>query len=481
VTRAVLWSPHPRQLAFLSRGEFEVLYGGAAGGGKSDALIVDAIRMAHRGNYRALLLRRTFPELAEILDRSRRLYPKIFPGCEYKASEHTWIFPSGARIQFGHAQHEDSIYAYQGSEYHYVGMDEAGRFTPKQYLYIFSRLRSVDPEIRPVFRATSNPGGPNHAFLKNRFKIGNVAPETTLYEEFLNIETGEIMRVSRAFVPATVYDNPTLMKADPGYIQRLLQLPEIEKQRLLFGDWSAFAGQFFHELNPEVHGFDGDLPFEWEVYRCFDWGYSKPWCCLFFAVDYDGNLWVIREIYGSKGDEDVGLKQTATEVARKIREVERELKRKVHIGPADPSIWSKRPQKDGTLGISVADEMGAEGIYWLKADNDRKLGWHQVHTRLATDDDGKPGLYIHNSCRHLWRTLPLLQENPNDTDDVLHKDAEDHPADTLRYGCMHRPMKPKARIAPDIGSFQAERRKYLKAKALAAKRGISIADAYRAR
>lgn len=441
-----------------------------------------AVREAHRGNYRALLLRRTFPELAEILDRTRRLYPKIYPGADYKASEHTWIMPSGARIQLGHAQHEDSIYGYQGSEYHFVGMDEAGRFTPKQYLYIFSRLRSVDPDIRPVFRATSNPGGPCHAFLKARFKIGNVAPETTLFEDFLNTETGEVMRVSRAYVPATVYDNPTLMNADPMYIQRLLQLPEIEKMRLLYGNWDAFAGQFFHELNPEVHGFeDFEIPAEWEIFRAFDWGYSKPWACVWFAADFDGNLWAFRELYGSKGDEDVGLKQTATEVARKIKAVEQELRRKVHIGPADPAIWSKRPQKDGTLGISVADEMGAEHVHWIKADNDRKLGWHQVHTRLATDDEGRPGLYIAKSCRHMWRTLPLLQEHPSDTDDISHKNAEDHLADLLRYAMMHRPIKPRRQVAPDIGSFRRERQKYLKAKNLAVKHGISITDAYKSR
>lgn len=484
MTRAVLWKPHPRQRAFLARGEFEVLYGGAAGGGKSDALIMDAVRLAHKPNYRAILLRRTFPELAEILDRTRRLYPKAFPGCEYKASEHTWVFPSGARLRLGHAQHEDSIYQYQGDEFHFVGMDEAGRFTPKQYLYIFSRLRSVDPEIIPKFRASSNPGGPNHAFLKGRFKIGNVKPETTIFEDFLNTETGEVMRVSRAFVPANVYDNPTLVKADPGYIQRLLQLPEIEKQRLLYGDWSAFAGQFFHELNVEVHGFEEEIPQEWEVYRCFDWGYSKPWCCLWIAVDFDGNLWVFKELYGSKGkegEEDTGLKQTATEVARAIKGAEREMRRKIHIGPADPSIWSRQIKKDGTVGPSVADEMLAEGVSWLKADNDRKQGWHQLHTRLATDDEGHPGLYIHKGCVHLWRTLPLLQENPNDTDDVLHKNAEDHPPDCLRYGAMHRPMKPRVRVAPDVGSFQAERRKYLKAKRLADRRGISISEAYKAR
>ena len=485
MTRAVLWSPHPRQRAFLSRGEFEVLYGGAAGGGKSDALIADAVRQGHKGNYRALLLRRTFPELTEILDRTRRLYPKIFPGAEYKATEHTWVLPSGARLRLGHCQHEDSIYQYQGDEFHYVGVDEAGRLTPKQYLYIFSRLRSVDPDIRPLFRATSNPGGPCHSFLKSRFKIGNIAPETTIYEEFLNTETGEVMKVSRAFVPATVYDNPTLMKADPAYIQRLLQLPEIEKQRLLYGDWSAFAGQFFHELNPEVHGCEDFLiPAEWEVFRVFDWGYAKPWACLFIAVDFDGNLWVFREIYGSREKEespDEGVRQTATEVGRRIKAEERELKRKVHLGPADPSIWSKRPQKDGTLGISVADEMAAEQVHWIKADNNRKQGWHQVHTRLSTDDEGKPGLYIFKSCKHLWRTLPLLQEHHLDPDDIIHKNAEDHLPDALRYGCMHRPIKPKVRVAPDLGSFRRERQKYLKAKSLASKRGISISEAYKTR
>lgn len=474
----VIWRPHPAQAKFLRSGHYEVFYGGAAGGGKSDALVLDAIRYAWHPRYRGLLMRRTFPELGELLDRTRRLYPQLIPGSEYKASEHKWYFPSGSALKLGHCQNPDDIYAYQGSEFQWIGIDEAPHFEGKMYLYIFSRLRTTVPELRPLMRATGNPGGVGHQFFKDRFKIGLVEPGSTLFDEFVVPDTGECIKISRCYIPATVYDNPTLMTNDPGYIQRLMQLPEIEKRRLLYGDWDRFEGQFFSELNQEVHGADPfPIPPEWERFRVFDWGYAKPFAVLWFAADYDGRLWLYREWYGCReGETDRGLKMTATEIARGIKE--RERGETVRLGPADPSIWSRRPQKDGTLGISVSDEMGQEGVHWIKADNDRVLGWQQIHTRLKLDDEGQPMLRVFNSCANFWRTLPLMQEykgNPEDTDTK----GEDHIADAVRYACMGRPLRPRPRARADFGSFQAERKKLIAARALAARRGISLSDAYR--
>ena len=477
------WRPHPGpQTDFLRRGEFEVLFGGAAGPGKSECALMDATRYVGNKNYRGLILRRTFPQLEELLDRAHKYYPLVDPNATWAATEKRWHWPSGAIIKFGHMQHEDDKYNYQGQEYHRVYPDEVTQFTPTQYLYVFSRVRTTDPEIRCAIRCTSNPGGVGHQFIKDRFGIGTIAPRTTIYED-VDDGTGGKIRISRCFIPATLEDNPSLAN-DREYLARLGQLPELERMRLRYGIWDAFEGQALPELNREIHGVaDFDIPHEWERFRAFDWGYAKPFSVGWYACDFDGNLWRYADWYGAKKDTgrnswDCGLKMTATEIARGIKERERDLKLgKVRPGPADPGIYSRRPQKDGTLGISVADEMAAEGVLWIKADNDRILGRQQVHHRLRVDEEGKAGLYVFLSCEHWWRTIPLIREyekNPEDTETK----AEDHQYDETRYACMFKPIRPRVQVAPDIGSFQYERRKMIAARQHATRYGISLTDAY---
>lgn len=471
------WKPHPGpQTAFGQAWEFEVLYGGAAGGGKTDALIMEATRYVGFPEYNGILFRRTFPQLQEVLDRTRQFYPML--GGEYRAGEHRWYFPSGARINLGHMQNEDDYFNYQGKEFGFVGFDEAGQFLPKQYLYLFSRARSTNPEIKPQFRAATNPGGPGHQFLKDRFRISANTPNTTIYDA----ETG----LTRRFIPAKLQDNPSLAENDPMYIRRLMMLPEIERLRLLEGVWDAFEGQVFIELNREIHGCAPfDIPAEWPRFRSFDWGYSAPYSVGWWAADYDGNIYRYRELYGGRKDEGrgiwVGTRETPTEIARKVKEIEREAGEHVHIGPADPSIWSKRRQKDGSIGISVAEEMSREGmnkIIWIKADNDRILGKQQIHSRLKLNEDGNPSMFIFNTCEHFWRTIPLLQEHPNILEDIDHKNAEDHVYDEVRYFCMFRPTRPKTQPRNDVGSFQWERRKLMRAQQHAAKFGVPMSEAY---
>src|SRR5574343_59567 len=192
------WRPFPgAQQDFCSRGEFEVLYGGAAGPGKTDCLVMLATRRIYHPKYRGLILRRTFPQLQEIIDRTRDSYPEM--GGIYLAGEHRWHFPAGSTIQIGHMQHENDKYNYQGKQYHFVGFDELTQFTESQYLYLFSRARTVDAELPIRFRSTTNPGGVVHIFCKNRFV--DIAPWG---ETYVDPSTG----LSRAFVPGRFTDNP---------------------------------------------------------------------------------------------------------------------------------------------------------------------------------------------------------------------------------------------------------------------------------
>jgi hypothetical protein len=450
------------------RWEFEVFMGGAAGPGKTDIIVMEALRHVQFPIYRAVVLRRTFPELEEIIDRTKEWYPGY--GGEYREGKHRWYFPSGATVNLSHMQHEDDKKKHQGKEYQYIGFDEATHFTPTQYLYLFSRARTKDSRIPVRVRAASNPGGVSHQFFKDRFKIGLVLPGTTIYDERTAL--------SRVFIPGLLDDNPTLTINDPTYLQRLDLLPEIERQRLRYGIWDAFEGQVFAELNKEVHGCQPfDIPLEWERFRTFDWGYSAPFSVGWWAVDFNGRLYRYREWYGGKPDGSGatrGLKLTDAEIARGIRE--REQGERVRPGPADPSIWSRKRSKDGIIGPSTADEMAREGIHWIKADNDRIAGKRQVHTRFRIDGD-TPGITIFNSCKDFWRTLPLLQEDPKNPEDV-DTSMEDHCYDEVRYACMFKPIRPRPIIQPDVGSFQYERRKYIAAKQYASRHGIGLAAAY---
>jgi hypothetical protein len=486
------WYPHTGpQTEFCESWQTEVLYGGAAGGGKTDCLIMEGTRYISYPDYHGIILRRTFPMLQEVIDRTRKYYP--FLGGEYKSSEHRWYFPGGGKITLGHCQHDGDEYAYQGKEFQFIGIDEAGQFLPKQILYLFSRCRSTNPEIPKRMRYASNPGGPAHQFLKDRFRIGQFPEGRVTFNDDIETELNGkkvAQRITRVFIPAKLADNPSLIENDPNYIAMLMQLPEIERMRLLHGIWDAFEGQVFGELNYELHAIDmkpEDVPLEWTRYRTFDWGRSAPFSVGWWAVDYDDNLYRYREWYGAKKDEVrsawVGLKMNASDIARGIYDREEEERKngvKVNPGPADPSIWHKRrDMKTGAIGPSVADEMIGEGIVWIPADNDRILGKQQVHSRFAPDEkDGTPKIFISKDCDHWWRTMPSLTEDPRHPEDV-DTTGEDHIYDETRYMCMFRPLRPVQRQKSDAGSFQAERRRYLKAKQFATRYGVGMDDAYR--
>lgn len=481
------WYPHKGpQINFCKSWQDEVLYGGAAGGGKTDCLIVEAARFVSFKNYHGLLARRTFPMLQEVIDRTRKYYPHF--GGDYRASEHRWYFPSGAKISLGHCQHDGDEYNYQGKEYQFIGLDEAGQFLPKQILYLFSRNRSTDPTIPKRMRYASNPGGPAHQFLKDRFRIQSFPTgDITFWEEVtvdIGLDKKITERISRVFIPAKLMDNPTLLQNDMAYVARLMQLPEIERMRLLHGIWDTFEGQVFTELNREVHGVEPfEIPPEWNKWRSFDWGSSAPFSVGWWACDFDGNLYRYREWYGGKKDDErhtyMGLKMTATEIARGIRDIENKHEdRNVRPGPADPAIWNKRRDfKTGVIGPAVADEMTAEGIHWIPADNDRIQGKQQFHNRLRLDDNGNPSIKVFNSCEDWWRCMPTMKEHPRNIEDV-DDGGEDHIYDESRYFLMFRPMKPTPRLKDDMGSFQSERRRYIKATQYAKRHGVNMDNAY---
>ena len=384
-----VWTPQKKQLEFLSRPEYECLYGGAAGGGKSDALLAEAVRQVHIPHYCAILFRKTVPQLSELIDRSRRLYSAAFPGAVYHASEHYWQFPSGAKIYFGSMQYAKDRINYQGRRYDFIAFDELTHFTWEEYSYMFSRNRPSGPGTRVYIRAATNPGGIGHSWVKERF-ITAAPPLTPITEEYqIPSPDGKTVTMtrSRVFVPSTVFDNKILLQNNPEYLANLSMLP---------------------------------------------------------TADRDGRLYRIREYYGCSGRPNDGVRFEPARIAEEIRTIEQDdpnLKGRSIIGIADPSIF------DGSRGRSVAEVMEKSGVYWRPGDNARIAGKMQYHYRLAFDGEGIPMLYIFKTCRNFIRTVPALTYDTCDVEDI-DTAGEDHIYDECRYVLMHIPIKARTSHAP---------------------------------
>lgn len=452
----VVWRPQPKQAVFMSRPEYEALYGGAAGGGKSDALVIEAMRQVAVPYYKCLILRKTFPQLAELIDKSLNYYPRAYPRARYNASAHTWTFPSGAKILFGSMQYTKDRTRYQGQAYDFIAFDELTHFTWEEYSYLFSRNRPNGPGTRVYIRATANPGGVGHGWVKERFVTAS-KPMTTIWEDVSWRDPDgkeHTARQSRIFVPSSVFDNPALLNNDPDYVRRLASMPEAERNALLYGNWDTFSGQVFTEWRNDPDHYADRLnthvitpfrvPDAWAIWCSLDWGYSRPFSVGWYAVDHDRRLYRIREYYGCTGTPNTGVKLEPSEVARKIKQIEAEdpnLKGRRINRVGDPAIWGS----DGTESIGAL--MERERVYFEKGDHARIDGKMQVHHRLAFDDDGVPMLYVFSTCKHFIRTVPNLVYDEKDVEDI-DTDGEDHIYDELRYVCMKNPIAPRPHKAP---------------------------------
>lgn len=425
--------PNKKQAKFFSSKAKYVAYGGARGGGKSWAMRRKAVMLCMRyEKLRILLLRRTYRELSE--NHVRPLVAELAGYARFNQQEMSFNFPNGSRLVLGYCDNDADCMRYQGQEYEVIMFDEATNFLENWIRFISSTLRTTRTDFRTRIYFTCNPGGPGHAYIKRLFIDRN-------YKDKEDPDDYE-------FIAARVYDNKALMDASPDYVKNLEALPSNIRKAHLEGDWNVYSGQVFDEFrdDPE-HYIDRKWthvietftpPANWKIYRAFDHGYSKPFAMTYFAVDEDGRLYELLEIYGCvAGEENVGVKFDVNKIAETVCDVEKShpyLSGKEIRGIADPAIWQR------TTGVSIAETLAEHGLYFDKGENARIPSIQQVHNRLCFDENGIPMIYFFKNCKDMIRTLPTLQYDDNKVEDV-DTDGEDHLFDTLRYMCAANPIR----------------------------------------
>lgn len=435
----VMPKPNAKQEMALKDEHRYVGYGGARGGGKSWFVRWKATLLClYYAGIKVLITRKTYRELLN--NHINPLLIMLNGVAKYNRSDKCFTFPNGSTIWFGYCANDGDLGQYQGAEYDVWFADEAGQFQEHWLTSIDTCVRGANSFPKRTY-FTLNPGGPSHGYFKRLF-IDRRFSEDEHPEDY-------------SFIQALVTDNIALLETQPEYRRALEKLPPKIREAWLHGSWDVYEGQFFEDFfdRPEhyedrqwTHVIDPfEIPSDWKIYRSFDWGYNKPFSCGWWAVDHDGVLYRILELYGCTRTPNEGIKWTPPQVFAEIARIEREhrwLAGKKIIGIADPAIW------DAETGKSIAEVAGDHGVFFTPGDHKRIPGWMQIHYRLAFDDNGFPMMYVFSNCKAFIRTIPLLQYDEHKPED-LDTDGEDHVADEVRYLCMSRPIKPSVPVPDD--------------------------------
>lgn len=449
------YQPTEKQRLFHASPANEVLYGGAAGGGKTKALVMDALfRCLTYPGTTAAVFRRTYRELEDTdIKEAMASYPKEL--AKYNAGRHEFKLLNGSKIIFRHCENAADRFNYSGIEIQFLYFDELTSFEKEIYDFLKTRLRAAKSlGVSPIVRSASNPGNIGHGWVKSLFVDAGpyMSIQTqTIYSEALHKER----RIRTQYIPALAMENPHITE---DYLFELATKPEALRRALLNGDWSSFEGMVFSEwCDAPEHYKDQlhthviapfDIPLWWPRYMSFDFGYSKPFSVGWWAVDPDGRVYRYKEWYGCKpGQPNTGLELTCRQIAEGI--VEREADERANNLTvqriADPAIF------DRSRGDSVADQMrpeqGRPGVIFRPGDHTRMPGLMQFHERMRFGPDDRPMMYIFNTCRDWLRTVPSLPYDPIRTEDVDSR-AEDHAYDETRYFLMDRPLAPRRKNPP---------------------------------
>jgi hypothetical protein len=425
----IIWQPQPGpQTALLECPIFEIFYGGARGGGKTESSIGDWLQhsSAYGEHAIGIFVRRKLTQLSEVIARTKQLFSRL--GAKYNEQQKTWTMANGARLKFVYLERDSDAEEYQGHSYTRIYVEEITNFpSPGPINKLRATLRS-GAGVPVGMRLTGNPGGPGHNWVKARyidpaprgFRV--ITEETELDLDGRTI----VVSLDRVFIPSKLGDNVLLMRNDPTYVLRLRQSgSEALVKAWLEGNWDIVDGAFFDEWDEALHvlpaSVAGLLPPVWTRFRAFDWGSARPFSCGWYVLvdkplevpERDvllprGALVKYREWYGAS-DINKGLKMPADLVAQGI--VERERGEVIRYGAADPSIFIR----DG--GPSIAEMMSVHRCSWRRADNKRVPGAAQVRQRLV-GESGRPMLYFLETCVDTIRTLPVLQHDETNPEDV---------------------------------------------------------------
>lgn len=417
-------------------------------------MLREGLRQIHKPNYRAIIFRRTYPRLGEIIDRSFKYFKHLdakYSDKDISLKIPAWTFPSGAKYAFGHCQNEPDKYNYQGKEFHYLGFDQIEEFTESMYLFLMAQNRTSDKQIKCYVRCTANPGGVGHAWVKKRWietcKPNIVSWFKRVEDEDIEVDKLDRLAISRSFVPASVYDNPSIIQNDPNYVKRLEQLPEADKQALLYGNWEVFKGQFFKMWRKMHHVREQEVSPSYIKFLSLDYGYGAPASVGWWQVDYDGNIHRYREFY-SEG-------YTYQALAEKIKSLTPPTE-KLDYCVADPAIWGDRAHhkdvREGESGAETMQKVWSNFTSLTKADNDRVVGWGRMRILLEQNK-----ISCAPCCRDSIRTIPTLIHDDTKVEDI-NSEGEDHAADEWRYAIMSRPIatdrpKPKP-VAYSLEAYQ---------------------------
>lgn len=456
-------NPSPRQELAHKRWAKERLYGGAAGGGKTDWLLAEVMQICTRYAVPGLILRRTLTDIEQPEGILTRLRARI-PGrvARYNGRTHSWVLPNGAEVKLGYLRSDGDVENYMGSEVGIIAWDQVEQFTEWQYLRMFHPLRALPPPqldtgerpFEPCMIASANPGGRGHMWVKARWIEGE-RPEKVWQPPITEQESSP---GTRLFIPATIDDNPFL---PVYYRQQLESLPDDERAALLYGDWDVYAGARFSMFNRAVHVVEPEqFPVPAAGYPKalgVDYGGTEPFAALWGALFPDGLIVVYRELYKR------GL--SPEEQADQIRELERRAGERTGVRPMptylDPACWARNPNDpsappgavtNANLGLppprgSIADTYRRRGVGVAKANNDRLSGTARIASKLVVQKDRRPRLLIHSTCLNLIRTLPGMPRDPAQPE-LYDSDAEDHAVDALRYLVMGLDPGGQGRVAP---------------------------------
>ena len=440
-----------KQKAFMDATATEVLFGGAAGGGKSYGQLVDALVTALRyPGSKQLILRRSFAELEKSLIRtSLALFPREI--YRFNAGNHVGRFSNGSCIDFGYCAAENDVYQYQSAEYDLVRFDELTHFTESQYVYLISRVRGANVYPKQI-KSSTNPGGVGHGWVKARFV--DPAPPSTAFIGGDGME--------RIFLPSLLSDNRFLSEGDPNYKKRLLALPEKEQKALLYGDWNIFDGQYFSEFSTAKHVCEPfEIPRGWRKWRTIDYGLDRL-ACLWIAVSPDGHAYVYRELCQS----DLPIGEAAAAILAHTPKQE-----DIYATLAPPDLFSRSQES----GKSKASLFASHGIPFTKSSNNREAGWLCVK-ELLREKNNAPSLSIFSHCTELIRCLPALQIDKHRPSDCATEPHDiTHAPDALRGFAVYftRPAPEEQRATrrhwsadmwEDYFAADEEEKQYLKRK-----------------